>query len=268
MYYYELDNKSGKRIGIIAGAIYIIFWVMLFLFVNFSFEDKQLGQGILINFGDVENASGSSDPRDNATVPQRQQQQRQTTAQHAPEEIATQDIEEAPEVVPTAPQQPQNPAQQTQQGETTLADTVPVEQPRVADPRLSFPGRTSGSTSPSEGATEGAGNQGVQEGAPEGSHDGTGIGADGNSFDLAGRSVMGSLPKPIYGANVAGKVIVEITVDAGGVVVNAQYRARGSTTNDPRLVNAALAAARSSRFNKIDGEGLQIGTITYNFHLQ
>lgn len=268
MYYYELDNKTGKRAGLIAAAAYLAFWVVLLLVVNFSFEEKTVGQGILINFGDTENASGKADTRDNATVPQRQQAQRQTAPQRAPEEIATQDHEEAPEVAPVTQQRPQRPAEETQQGETQPAETTPVEQPRVADPRLSFPGRTSGSTSASEGSTEGAGNQGVQEGAPEGSHEGTGVGADGNSFDLAGRSVVGHLPKPVYGANVAGKVIVEITVDAGGVVTKAAYRTIGSTTNNPALVNAAITAALSSRFNRIGGDGLQMGTITYNFHLQ
>lgn len=268
MYYYETDNKAGKRIGIIAGVGYLVIWAVMLLVISFTFEDKQIGQGILVNFGDTENAAGKADPRDNSVAPQRSQQQRETAPQRRPEQVVTQDVEEAPEIAQTAPERQQKPAEQTQPGENTPAETTPVEQPRVADPRLNFPGRTQGSTSSSEGSSEGAGNQGVAEGAPEGSHEGTGLGADGNSFDLAGRSIVGQLPKPAYNVNKGGRVIVEITVDPNGAVTNAQYRAAGSTTNDAALINAALKAARMSKFSRINREGLQVGTITYNFKLQ
>lgn len=269
MYYYETENKTGKRIGLIAGIAYLVIWGVLLLVLNFSLPEKQTGQGILINFGDTENASGKGDPRDNSVAPKQSQQRRQTAPQRTPEPIATQDNEEAPEIAQTAPQRQNQPTEVSQPGETTPAETTPVEeQPRVADPRLNFPGRTPGSTSSSEGVTEGAGNQGAVEGAPEGSHEGTGIGADGNSFDLTGRSIVGQLPKPAYNVNKGGRVIVEITVDTDGKVVNAQYRPGGSTTNESELINAALRAARQSRFSRIEGEGLQMGTITYNFKLQ
>lgn len=267
MYYYETENKNGKRAGIAAAIAYVVLWGLLLLFLDFSFPEKETGQGILINFGDTENASGKSDPRSNAVTPQKPQQQKPAAPDRA-EQIMTQDDEEAPEIAQVAPERQNKPAEITQPGESAPSEVVPEEQPRVADPRLSFPGRTEGSTSPSEGTTEGAGNQGAAEGAPEGSHEGTGLGADGQSFNLTGRSVMGQLPKPDYNVNSGGRVVVEITVDPGGKVVNAQYRAVGSTTTNAELINAALSAARRSRFNKIDGEGLQIGTITYNFKLQ
>lgn len=269
MYYYEAENKTGRRAGIIAGCIYLAAWVVLMLVINFSFEDKQMGEGILINFGNVENAAGQSDPGINSATPKPSQQQHETAPQRTQEPIATQDNEEAPEVAPTAPKRPNKPAEVKQSGKTTPSETKPVEeQPRVADPKLSFPGRTQGSTSSSEGVTSGAGNQGAEAGAPEGSHDGTGLGADGNSFNLAGRSIVGQLPKPDYNVNRGGRVIVEITVDAEGKVVSAKYRPAGSTTNDSELINAATRAARQSRFSRINREGLQIGTITYNFKLQ
>ncbi len=268
MYYYETENRTGKRTGILAGIAYVVIWAVLLLVVKFSFQEPQVGQGILVNFGDVESASGTSDPRPNSVAPRQSQQQQQTAPQRDEDPLLTQDNDDAPEVAQTATQRRPQRTDVTQPGERTPAQTTPVEeQPRVADPRLSFPGRTEGSSSSSEGVGEGDGNQGVPEGAPEGSHEGTGMGADGNSFNLAGRSIVGALPLPAYNVNKGGKVIVEITVDGDGKIVNAQYRPAGSTTNAPELINAAIRAARQARFSRVNRE-IQTGTITYNFKLQ
>jgi TonB family protein len=270
MYYYEVEDKSSRRTGIAAGIIYILVWVVMFLVITINIRERDLGQGILINFGDTEDAFGLNDPGVNTVAPRPRPVTRpsqQTTAQP----IMTQDTEDAPEVAVAVEQRPSpNPSTTTQPQDSRPAETAPQqeEQPRVADPRLNFPGRTEGSTSTSEGTTQGEGNQGALEGTPEGSHEGAGEGGGGIGFDLAGRSVVGSLPAPNYPNNKQGRVIVEITVDPGGVVVNAIYRARGSTTNDSQLINAAINAARRSRFSLIDAEGLQTGTITYNFRLK
>ena len=62
MYYYETDNKTGKRIGLIAGIAYLVIWGVLLLVLTFSLPEKQTGEGILINFGDTENAFGRLPP--------------------------------------------------------------------------------------------------------------------------------------------------------------------------------------------------------------
>lgn len=269
MYYYETDNKTGKRAGLIAAVAYIAVWVVLFLVVSFKMADKQLGQGIMMDFGNTENAAGQNDPGLNEVTPQpERRQEAQAAPETEPEEVLTQDTPEAPEIAKAAPERPKRPAaEETKKSETKRTDTTVVEKPRVADPRLNFPGKTEGSTSTSQGTTEGAGNQGKAEGMPGGNPEGTGMGGDGNSFDLTGRSVMGRLPVPEYSANVGGRVIVEITVDATGKVVNTQFRAKGSTTTNAELINSAIRAARSSRFSTIKGDGMQVGTITYNFKL-
>lgn len=264
MYYYETNERKGKVIGGIAAFLYIALWVVLMLFVSFNFDLPETGAGILVNFGDVESASGIADPADNELTARNQQQAAQ---QMSPEETITQDFEDAPEVIKA--EDKQNPEETRTDRNKTQNQVTTQEPQRQVNQQALFPGRTQGSTSTSEGtASTGAGNQGVQEGNPAGSHDGTGTGSGGTGFNLAGRNVVGALPQPDYGANKEGRVIVEITVSAAGTVTNASYRARGSTTNDSELVNAALKAARQSRFNKIDGDGLQTGTITYNFKLK
>ena len=121
----------------------------------------------------------------------------------------------------------------------------------------------------SEGTGTGTGNQGDLAGTPEGSHEGTGTGTDGNSASLSGRSLVGGLPSPDYRAKDQGRVVIEIVVDQQGRVTSAAYRAKGSTTQNSVLVNAALKAARGARFNVDESAPLsQTGTITYNFRMQ
>jgi TonB family protein len=99
---------------------------------------------------------------------------------------------------------------------------------------------------------------------------GTGSGLDvvsGNlDKGLQGRGLVGALPKPDYTANVSGKVIIDVTVDASGYVTSAEFHAQGSTTSNATLVEAARRAARRARFTESESF-VQGGMITYIFKM-
>lgn len=126
--------------------------------------------------------------------------------------------------------------------------------------------RTAGSGS-SEGETTGTGNQGALTGDPNAtSRTGTGLGSSGNSFSLGGRSLVGSLPKPVENCNEEGVVVVEIVVDKAGKVTAATSILRGSRNLTPCLRKAAEEAAMRARFNSdANAAHEQKGTITYYF---
>lgn len=85
---------------------------------------------------------------------------------------------------------------------------------------------------------------------------------------LAGRSVNGTLPKPTYTVQQAGRVVVDIWVDNYGTVQKAVAGAEGTTVTDKTLWQAARKAALGAHFNmSADAKPLQHGTITYNFKL-
>lgn len=95
----------------------------------------------------------------------------------------------------------------------------------------------------------------------------TGVGSYG-TWDLGGRDLLGELPRPAYeGIQDEGRVVVTITVDPEGKVVDTRINNRTNTTN-LQLRNAAEQAARKTRFNAIGGENNQTGTITYYFKLK
>jgi TonB family protein len=86
----------------------------------------------------------------------------------------------------------------------------------------------------------------------------------GHSWSLNGRDLLGKLAQPSYQGNEEGRIVVEIRVDASGVVVSASI-AKGTTITDATLRNSAISAAKKNKFST--GGGVAIGTITYNFRL-
>lgn len=118
----------------------------------------------------------------------------------------------------------------------------------------------------------GTGGSGTGTGGGNGSGNGTGTGAgNGPGFgggkygvDLKGRAVI-IPPKLPSDTKEEGKVVVEITVDAEGNVIEANPNGRGTTTSSALLKAKAKQAAMATKFN-VDGKfEEQKGTITIVF---
>ncbi len=132
--------------------------------------------------------------------------------------------------------------------------------------------RNSGTNSTSEGEAGGTGNQGVPTGSIDskvhGQGGGTGNSGNGISYDLGDRQSK-NLPTPKYEYQGGGRVVVEISVDPSGKVIEAVPGVRGSTTLDDYLLRTAKEAALKATFTpKQDAPVKQKGTITYNFVLK
>ncbi|MGC1390952.1 MAG: hypothetical protein WA816_07925 [Bacteroidales bacterium] len=141
--------------------------------------------------------------------------------------------------------------------------------------------KNTGTNSTSEGIAGGAGNQGDPNGSVNSKirgvgsglgTQGTGTGGPGGkggiSYDLQGRGFQ-ALPKPKYDYQGGGRVVVEVSVDRSGKVVQATPGTKGSTTLDEYLLKVAKEAALEARFEvKQDAPVIQKGTITYNFILK
>ena len=135
----------------------------------------------------------------------------------------------------------------------------------------SFGGNAANGGTSGEGNTQTTGNQGDPTGSVDSKNRGPGGGKGaGVSFSLDGRNVIGSLAKPEYAVNEYGDVVVTITVNKEGDVIDAKPGAKGTTTTDSRLWEAARKAAMSAKFNRVTGQDAplsQKGTITYKFKL-
>ena len=86
---------------------------------------------------------------------------------------------------------------------------------------------------------------------------------------VKGRNVIGSIPKPVYGTQAEGIVVVQVKVDQYGNVKEAVPGAEGTTVTDKTLWNAARNAAMKTTFNMdANAPAMQAGTITYIFKLK
>lgn len=83
------------------------------------------------------------------------------------------------------------------------------------------------------------------------------------SYSLVNRNNY-RLPPPIYTCIEGGKVVINITVDSNGNVVEADFNSKSSGTSNGCLVDNAITYALKAKFNSSDKDS-QKGTITYLF---
>ena len=94
------------------------------------------------------------------------------------------------------------------------------------------------------------------------------VGNESLDEGLQGRGLVGALPQPVYpSGNKGGKVVIRVTVNKNGVVTEAAYEPKGSTTSDKALIDAAIDAARKARFTESKAF-VQGGKITYLFRMK
>lgn len=83
------------------------------------------------------------------------------------------------------------------------------------------------------------------------------------SFSLTDRNKV-SIPIPVYLCEEDGRIVINITVNTHGNVIDAYFN-NASTSKNVCLVQHALAYAKSSRFSADASKKSQLGTITFNF---
>ena len=82
------------------------------------------------------------------------------------------------------------------------------------------------------------------------------------SFSLSNRNKI-KLPPPIYLCEVSGKIVVNITVNSQGQVLDTYINSSSSSTNQC-LIDTALEYAKNAIFSSAERH-TQIGSITYYF---
>jgi len=273
---------TEKQTGIIGTtALHLIILLILLFFLIYTPIPVSSGGGILIDFGNTEQAGGLFEPAMN-DMPETQPAiaQQPVAERENEEEMLTQDFEEAPAVA----KKPEKKAE-VKKPVTKPAETKPkvTEKPKETKPQVNAKALYSGKGKPtqeegkSQGIYKGAGNQGSPEGTPgagnygdgSGAGSGTGLGIQVGG-GLENRKVL-SLPKPEFRVQREGKVVVEVTVNRDGKVISADPGKKGSTTMDSELLAAAKKAALQSRFAvQADAQSFQTqtGTITYHFKLE
>lgn len=84
------------------------------------------------------------------------------------------------------------------------------------------------------------------------------------SFSLKDRRAV-KIPNPVYTCDQAGKIVVNITVDESGYVIDTDINKGSSTSTNECLTERALEYAAGAKFTRLAGKNGQLGTITYYF---
>lgn len=303
------SSASAKRNGVVGTTLIHFILVGFLIIAGFSTPaPPETEEGILVNFGTGETGIGLIEPsppagkKESSSAPVREVTtplpSSKTSIKTKTEPLLTQNNEEAPAVKKPDPEAARKKLEKIEadkkireQMEAERAEKlkeeaekkkIEAEQQRESDimnrTKNALAGsKNRGTNSTGEGIAGGPGNQGD----PNGSIDskvrgsgsglgdkGSGTGDKGISYNLQGRGFQ-ALPSPRYDYQGEGRVVVEVSVDRSGKVVQAIPGTKGSTTLDEYLLKVAKEAALAARFEvKQDAPAIQKGTITYNFILK
>ncbi|MEI6049387.1 MAG: cell envelope integrity protein TolA [Bacteroidota bacterium] len=284
---------SERKKGVIVSTLIHAALFAFLIFVGFSVKPPPVTEeGILVNFGTDETGLGMIEPSPPAVQKVISPPPPSKAVVKTEEEpLLTQNTEEAPEVKKTDPEAEKKKLEKIEadkkikeqleaerirkQQEDIEKKRIEAEQQRQSDimnrtKNALANSKNAGTNSTGEGIVGGPGNQGVASGSVNSKirGDGSGLGDKGISYDLQGRGFQ-ALPPPKYDYQGEGRVVVEVSVDRLGKVMQATPGTKGSTTLDEYLLKAAKEAALEARFEvKQDAPAVQKGTITYNFILK
>jgi len=224
------------------------------------------GPGMEVNLGFSEEGMGDIQPEKFNPNPNPNTNKQQTSNKNqatSNEKILTQNYEDAASIKTN-----------TKENKKPVVNNN-TNQPQINEPSVNPLALFKANSGGSEGETGNPGDQGNPNGDPNaknhygnpGTSDRPGDG--GNLYNLGGRNIKGSLPKPTFPGNEQGKVVVEIFVDRNGIVTKANAGVKGSTLLSKNYLDASYNAAIRAKFDSNpNAPEVQKGSITYKFTLQ
>lgn len=265
------ENNYPKAFAISTG-IMVAFLVISFFIIASRVEPDTGTGGIIVNYGTSEFGMGddymsveepSSSPDANNTAPDKvimdNTPSTEASSEVSDKAIATQNVEEAPEVV-------------TKEKSTAKAPSVSApakENKPVVNQNALYKGKKNDGTGRGDGTSNVAGNQGSTNGDPLSPDYGEGGSGNGSyALDLKSRRFTNLVPPKDDGQKY-GKVAVRIFVDKNGVVVNAIPGVKGTTLSDKAIWEKCRLAVIGSSLNKLESApDVQIGVVMFNFKVK
>ena len=260
------SEKKNKRNGLIGTVLFHVVLVVAFLFLGLTYRiPPPPEEGISIDFGFIEQGLEEIQPEDNSLESNPVIEEIIQETIEIEQEIVTQETVES-EVI-EIPKETKKEIVKEKEPEKKQEEVIIEKIEPVVNKKALYTGSKK-KEKQSDGNKNKIGNQGSIEGDINSSkYEGGGIGIDGEAYQLLGRSVAFKA-KPIYKVQLEGKVVVDITVDQLGNVVNAIAGVKGSTTLNSQLLKRAKEAALKTKFSaKESAPSRQQGKIIYNFQL-
>lgn len=295
------DNKKDKLISLGVSLGLHALLILLLIFLGFSYKAPEEESGVLLMVGEVELSSGNSHSASNAVVtsepasvdePAAQPESAEAPAETAPavpqqpqpkEPLIAQNNDDAPNLAAEKEKKRKEEAAKKAEAEAKAKAKAEADAKAKAEAEAKRKAEEEAARRKAEedakrkaaqnlvtgafGNNSGTGdkNNGIQGSVNGNSANGASRGNAGyGKYDLGGRGISGSLPRPSFNVNQSGTVVVKITVNAAGNVISAEPTS-GTTTASQELRKAATEAALRAKFKTAEGAGNITGTITYFF---
>jgi hypothetical protein len=203
----------------------------------------------------------SADPNANNELPDKvvpvPQEPTTSVVESNAKEIQTQSTEEAVAV-------------NTKKSTSTAAPTAAAE-PKPATPTINqnalYKGKKSTGTGRGDGTGSTPGNQGSINGDPLSNNYGEG-GSGFGETPIALRRFT-NLVTPQDDGQKTGKIAVRISINRGGIVINAVPGVKGTTLNDRELWQKCKEAVMGARLNQSENApDVQVGVVIFNFKVK
>lgn len=251
-------NTKHKKKSFILTTLLVSALLLLLFYISLTYKASPTEKNITINLSTTDFSNGNSSPKATILSPHTpiavsQKEKAQTTPT---ENVLTRETEEAVKIPPT-----RKAAQNTQENQEQEADKKRID---ALISRIKTP---SNAATSSENTTDKTRDHSAPQSNPYASTYYNSPGSAAEAYSLSGRTLVRK-GKVQHKCNKAGKVVVQIVVNRNGQVTKAIPGVKGTTNNDPCLLEPAKQTARLHQWNLDNNAPLQqTGFIVVNFKL-
>ncbi|MEM7382474.1 MAG: energy transducer TonB [Bacteroidota bacterium] len=294
-----LDTRHKKKSFTLTTALLSVLVLLLF-YIGLTYLDPPEENGITVNFGSMDVGMGNKQPKEkirSQPTPEKEVVEEEVVEEKEatpPEEVAQEEVTEAPseklltqeseesirikqqqaakrkaeEAARKAKAEAERKEREKQEAEERARKEREAKKKKLDD-LMGGLNKSDGTASGSEGDDNRPGDKGQEGGDPYATtyYGSPGSGSGTGGYGLSGRS-LASKGKVQQDCNQEGRVVVKIVVDRTGKVVSATPGVKGTTNNDPCLLEPARKTAFKHRWNQDSkAPSQQIGFVVVNFKL-
>ncbi|MEK6154371.1 energy transducer TonB [Flavobacteriaceae bacterium 3-367] len=294
-----LDTRHKKKSFTLTTLLLSVLLLLLF-YIGLTYMDPPIENGISVNFGTTDFGSGRVQPKEKiqsepVKVPNKPAVPEEVEEEEEPEKVAQEEVakeepvekvltkedpesikikqereakRKADEAAKQAKAKAEREAREKREAEERAQKEREAKKNKL-DALMGGLNKSDGTASGSEGDDNRSGDKGKPEGDPYATsyYGSPGSGSGTGGFGLNGRSLVsrGKVPQD---CNQEGRVVVKIVVDRNGKVVSATPGVKGTTNNDPCLLDPARKTAFKHRWNlDSNAPSQQVGFVVVNFKL-
>ena len=276
-------NTPHERKSALLTAIIAVLLLLIFSLIGLRYFDPPIRYGIEVNFGTSSQGSGKVQPKElvappplqatkaSSSPPIEKAETKVLTQKEASIPVVKKEIKTPPKKVSPKKEVPKKEVNKPVEKKTPLAPPKPKVDASTKNilSKMLTTKKVEAKNDQGEGNDRVQGDKGKREGNPYASsyYSKAGLGGNGAGYGLNGRSLQ-SNGAVTQECNEEGTVVVRITVDQQGNVIEAEAGVKGSTNVHPCLLTPARKTALLHKwFPDSNAPSRQVGFVVVNFKL-